>query len=349
MTNETSNLTLTPTIVVRETRKFPRVQMPLQVNFNDIFYQSLDCSVNGIQTSGTPHKLAVGDTANLKIYAPTAEGKIRIDVKGQLIWTNKIGNRSGWLFINIRPEQQKLIAELTLLYASGQLQQTEGQLLKMTSETSKNELRKNSAEVALTPSLPKVRLIMGLIMFAVLGIVAALFLFKLIYAKMFLVEASSANIFSAVTSVASPVEGTLIEIQKSGAAKPNQVIAKISQPSGTSSDIISPCDCEIISASDRVGTYIGLGEVVAVLVRQDSKPSVAVRIPFNELERVVKGATVTLTYLDGRTVKAAKIVGYPKVGDEPSTIVSLFVEAGLELKPSQVGEPVYAEINVAPW
>lgn len=190
---------------------------------------------------------------------------------------------------------------------------------------------------------------MGLGLFAILGVFAAIFLFKLVYAKLFLVEASSASIFSDVTNVASPFEGTLIDVQSIGPVKLNQVIAKISQPSGTASEILSPCDCEVVSVTDRNGSYVGLGQVVAVLVRSDAKPTVSVRIPFQELERVVKGATVSLTYLDGRAVSAAKVIGFPKVSNEASAIVTVFVEAGLELKPSQVGEPVYAQINVAPW
>jgi uncharacterized protein (UPF0333 family) len=341
---------LTPnTKVQRESRKFPRVQLPLEVKFEDSSYRLLDCSVNGIGVAGLPGKVVVGETTDLKIYFPAHEGKVRLDIKARLVWIDKVAKRSGWLFIGIRPDQKKLISELTLLYASGQLEESEGQVLTMKPEIKSAVAGKLQASPAQVSSSFGIRRVVGLCLFALLGVLAAAFLFKLIYSKLFVIEAASASIFSVVTSVASPFEGTLTEVQSKGHVKANDVVAKITQPSGTVSDIKSPCDCEVISAVDRSGSYVGLGQVVAVLVRSDTTPTVSVRIPFSDLDRVVKGANVRLTYLDGRTVKSAKVVGFPKVSDEASAIVTLFVEAGLDLKPSQVGEPVYAQIDLAPW
>ncbi len=336
---------------VRESRNFPRVQLPLETKIGDTFFRVLDCSSNGMGIIGIPAKLSLGENVSAQIYATTTEGKIRLDLEAQLVWSDEKLQRSGWRFMDVRPNQTKLIEELILLYASGKLQPVtshgSAQNLVMTSTANISEIDKE-ATVATSSSIG-LRRIIGLCFFALLGILAALYLGKMVYSKLFLIEASSASIFSPASSMTSPVDGTIEELQAEGSVKTKQVIAKIRQPSGIISEILSPCDCEVVSVNSRNGSFVAAGRVVSVLVASDAKPTISVRLPFQDLERVLRGAKVDLLYLDGQAVKGAKIINLPKVSEEASTIVTLIVEAGRDLKPSQVGEPVYAQINTAPW
>jgi hypothetical protein len=335
----------------RESRKSARVKLQLEAKIKDKLYPLIDCSTDGIGVAGVIPNVSIGETANVQIYAATSEGKIRIDLTANQIWLDHKKKRSGWQFIGITAQQTNMIDELTLLFAGGKLKSTPSLELALVTNSKTQKIEKNvEADVSKSGSIGNtVRRIIGLCIFAVLGILAALFLGKLIYSKLFLIEATSASIFSPVINITSPVEGTMGALLAEGKVTENQVIAKITQSSGTVTELSSTCNCEVISTSLSNGSFVGAGQVVSVLVPSDAKPTVSVRLPFQDLERVVHGAKVDLLYLDGQSVKGAKIIGLPKITEETSTIVTLYVEAGRDLKPSQVGEPVYAQVNTSPW
>jgi hypothetical protein len=325
----------------RETRKFPRLTIPMSVRVNDIIYAVFNWSTDGIGVTNFSSEILSGQVINIGLLLDTGDATIRIDLIAKVIWTNPATKQCGMQFVNPELKKVTLMNEVIGLnltkYSKKSANQTFG-------------IEGNDKELAeFSSGRERVKRIIGLCLFAAVGVSSVLFLGKLLYDRMFLFEAASASVFSETTSLMAPGEGIVKNIVAAGTVKDGQVLAKIELTTGGIAEVLSSCACETISILKKNGSFVRAGEPVINLVKADAKPVVSVRIAFHDLERVVKGASLSLLYLDGTAVNGATIKELPKIVDDRSSLITLYVDAGRELTPSQVGQPVYAVINTAPW
>ena len=325
----------------RETRKFPRLTVPMDVRINNIIYPVSNWSTDGIGVANFNPEFPAGHVVSVGVLLMTSGGTIRVDLRARLVWKSPATQQCGLQFVNPEPKKVTLMNEVISLNLSGQIGHSANQAFGLA--------KKEQGVASFKSRGEGVKRIIGLCLFALIGASSVLFLGKILYGRMFLFEASSASVFSDTISLTSPAEGIVREILSAGTVKNNQALAKIDLPAGSVFEILSPCDCEAISVFKKNGSFVRAGETVTNLVRTDAKPVVSVRIAFHDLERVVRGAKLSLLYLDGTEVKGARIIELPKIADDSSSLVTLYVDAGRALLPSQVGQPVYAVIDTGPW
>jgi PilZ domain len=325
----------------RETRRFARLTIPANVRIHEKLYTVRNWSTDGVCLSNSDFLTSEGKAVSMRLLLASPDANIGIDLTARVIWCNAVTKQCGLQFVNPEPKKVALMEDVI------------GLNLRQYGKTSANPAtgRNRTAKDIVEPGTAggRVKRITGLLLFAAVGLSSALFLGKTLYDRQFLFEAASASIFAETVGLSSQVEGTVKNIIGSGIVKEGQVLAQVTQASGGSTDIRSSCACEIVSILKQNGSFVRAGETVINLVKVDAKPVVSVRVAFHDLERVVKGATVSLLYLDGTSVKGANITELTKVVDDRSAFVTLYVEAGRDLNPSQVGQPVYAVIDTGPW
>lgn len=193
------------------------------------------------------------------------------------------------------------------------------------------------------------RRLVGLGLFTLLGGTAALFLGTSIYDRLFVFEAASAQVAFDTVEVDSPVAGTLTSIAAPGPISNGTTLFSIVDAEGVVTEVASPCTCEVAEGGRGFGAFVSAGAVVTQLVRTDSTPRVLVSVNFPDVRRVYEGAAVDIRYLDGETIRSAKIASIRSLGGQQSGLVTIEVDPGRALRPSQFGEPVYARFDTAPW
>jgi hypothetical protein len=324
----------------RETRRFARLTIPANVRVQDKDYPVRNWSTDGVCLHKIDFVIAEGKSVSIRLLLATADANIGIDLMAKVVWCDPVTKQCGMRFVNPEPKKVALMEEVIGLNLS--------QYGKKPAQLRAGMIRGEREIVESGSTGGRMKRIAGLLLFAAVGLSSALFLGKTLYDRQFLFEAASASIFAETVSLAAQGEGTVKNIVGGGTVKDGQVLAQISLASGGSLDVRSSCACETVSILKQNGSFVRAGETVINLVKVDARPFVSVRVAFHDLERVVKGATVSLLYLDGTAVKGAKIRELSKVADDRSSFVTLYVEAGRDLSPSQVGQPVYAVIDTGP-
>ncbi len=333
--------TLSPVKGPREARTFPRFTTPMQVRIGDEHYEVFNWSTQGLGVINIPSDIAVGNVIHLVLLIKTDEANIRIDLTAEIIWRNMGTKRCGMVFLNPEPKKVALMNELMDI----NLSLSDKMYAKQTFGIVKADLE----QAKLSSGLEQVKRIIGLLLFAAIGVGSLLLLANMLYNRLFVFEAASASIFSETTDITSPAEGIIKNIIAPGVVKQGQTLSTITLPSGQSSVVVSPCACETVSIIKRNGSFVRAGETLINLVKSNAKPVVSVRIAFHHLERVVKGASVNLLFLDGTAIKGAKMREMEKNFDDHNSLVTIYVEPGRLLTPSQVGQPVYALVDTGPW
>lgn len=325
----------------RETRKFPRLTIPMSVRVNDTIYPVLNWSTDGIGVTNFDFEISAGDIIPISLLLKTGDATIRVDLMAKVVWSNPAARQCGMQFVNPEPKKVALMNEVIGLNLNNYGEKSTSQTFGIVKEGQEMTVLSSARE--------RMKRVIGLCLFGIIGVSSVFFLGKLLYDRMFLFEAASASVFSETVSLMAPGEGIVKDIIPAGKVKDGQVLAKIELTTGGVAEVLSSCACETISIVKKNGSFVRAGEAVISMVRTDAKPVVSVRIAFHDLERVVKGASLSLLYLDGTEIKGAKIKELPKVVDDSSSLVTVYVDAGRELTSSQVGQPVYAVIDTGPF
>jgi hypothetical protein len=114
-------------------------------------------------------------------------------------------------------------------------------------------------------------------------------------------------------------------------------------------DVLSPCNCYVLSIDHPGSTYGRAGGRMLSLVPEDAALYVSVRVPFRRLASISDKPQISLTYLDGTDTKDVGIISVPKVTEYMATQLEIQVQPGRNLDPSMVGQPVLATFDLAPW
>lgn len=348
--------TFAPVKSVKREREYPRFKIPLTASIFGTHYDIIDWSLNGLGLSGATEKFEI-DKHYLVVLTVNCSGKsATITTTAKVIWTDKSKGRAGMQILD-PPENLLLLQELADLSLSGKLKVLNSSLFVLDPNMSVNKpasvANAHLSDVTNVASNWAKRFL-GLAVFAVIGLVALFFLSRVFYDRFFTFDASSANIASDVISIVAPGEGTVNFAAIGDQVAANSKIASITTTSTTAVptatiSIPAPCDCYVLLKNQSDGSFVRTGQILFTLVSTTAKPYVSIRIPFRHLAEINNGAKISLTYLDGITVKNAKVLAIPKIIENTATQVTVLVDPGRKMSTSLTGQPVYAVFDVAPW
>ena len=340
----------------RPDRQFPRYKVPLRARINDQDVIVCDWSSAGLGLIGLTMPLEVEATLMVTVLLETNGSVLQLPLKARVIWANIEERRAGLQLLE-DAEKTAPLSDFADLYLAGRVAQQESKIYVLGKDMSETESIK-SPVVAAAPSSEAdgfVGRLFGLAIFAIVGVVAFLFLFDVVYKRLFTFEAISASVSSDVVTVYQPRDG-VVEIQDlQREVSPGQKLATVTLDTADNDgnrviDIIAPCDCYVLAQSRPLASYFGrAGSQIFNLVPKDSRPHVSLRIPFRKLKALAKNPSISLTYLDGTQVEGVRILTVPKVSEYTATQLEVVVEAGKELDPTTIGQPVYAVFDMAPW
>ncbi|HWA20482.1 MAG TPA: PilZ domain-containing protein [Devosia sp.] len=337
-----------PAAKPRELRREPRYKLPARLVIDGTSITVLDWSRSGVGFLIKGAEINRGDRflADLVFDLPGATLSTGIDA--QIEHYDQRTGRGG-LSYELQPEDGESAIDLIVdEYLAGRIKVRDGMLVK--SETTRTAPRIGLAAAKENNALNEgLRRLAGLGLFTILGGAAALFLGTSIYDRLFVFEAASAQVAFETVEVDSPVAGTLTAMAPAGPITNGATLFSIVDAEGVVTEVASPCTCEVATGGRGFGAFVSAGSVVTKLVRTDSSPRVLVSVNFPDVRRVYEGAAVDIRYLDGQAIRSAHILSIRSLGGQQSGLVTIEVDPGRLLKPSQFGEPVYARFDTAPW
>lgn len=338
----------------RREREFPRYKIPLAAMVEGERVTVCDWSVAGLGLADIALSRKPGDDLAVELLIETEGSTLRSALNTRVVWVNPSERRAGVQILDPAEKTAPLV-EFADLYLAGRVVEIGSRVFVLGKQMADKE--ENKAAVVGTQAPVREGLagrILGLSIFLVVGLAAFAFLSSIVYKRLFTFEAVSANIAAQTTIVYQPRDGvvdfaSLPESVKQGDRLATITLSPPVSADQTTVDVLSPCDCYVVSVDHPASTYGRAGERMITLVRKDAKLYVSVRLPFRRLANLAGSPSISLTYLDGTTVDDVGVISIPKVTEYTATQLEVQVESGRELDPATVGQPVLATFDTAPW
>lgn len=330
-------------------RAFPRYKIPLRGVIDGHAVSIVDWSVAGLGLAELTFDLTPGDAVTVKVSVSANGRVVEFPLNAEIVWCDRASRRAGVKLLD-PPDKIAPLEELSDAYLAGRLTTGPQGLTILDRDMTERGSGDMTVVEAAKPARSGQNLagrIVGLITFVIVGAAAFLFLASIVYERLFTFDALSANVAADTISVVIPVDGTVHFTDLSETVSAGTQLAEVK--GATQAEIVSPCDCHVLLRAQQDGTFARAGQMIMTLVKNDAKPYIAVRVPFRRLGAISDGASISLTYLDGTTVKNAKLLSIPKITEDSAAQLIINVDAGRQLDASLAGQPVYAKFDTAPW
>ncbi|MEM1287709.1 MAG: PilZ domain-containing protein [Pseudomonadota bacterium] len=343
----------------RRDRRFPRIEVPLRGTINHRPVTVRNWSINGVGLTDLGSVLLRPEThVEIEIHFDNGAASVSSTFAARVVWVDMQLAAAGLEFHSLSSRQKAFLQESVDQYLRGGFGPDQSKL-----KPANDPLPAQAAPLPPQhragsdhPAGPVLReRLLGMVVFAIVGAAAFTFLSSLIYERLFLFDASMARVSAPTIQVISPSEGKLTRATGADDVALNTPIARLERTSrgeisrlGRTLDIVSPCDCFLVSTPVQPGSLVRAGDTIAVLVAKDAPTSVVVRTRYANLSRIDENTTVRLRYIDGVRVPSARIVQIENVNRLDSSQVSVTVEAGRDLGAEFTGQPVDATFDTAP-
>ncbi|WP_087002050.1 PilZ domain-containing protein [Rhizobium sullae] len=339
----------------RREREFPRFKLPLAALIDGKRIEVCDWSVTGLGLAAVALTQAPGDYLAVTLLLETEGSCLELALNTRIVWVDADERRAGLQILD-PAETTAPLAHFADLYLAGRVVQSGSKVYVLGHQMAEKEDAK-AAVVGVTASSTGNGLagrIFGLLIFVVIGLAAFSFLSSIVYKRLFTFEAVSASIAAETVTVYQPRDGVvefaaLPQKVKQGDRLATIVLDAPAADGKSIVEVLSACDCYVLSVDHPGSTYGRAGGRMLSLVRQDAPLYVSVRVPFRRLANIAEKPQISLSYLDGVKAKKVEIVSIPKVTEYTTTQLEIQVQPGRSLDPSMVGQPVLATFDTAPW
>ncbi|MBB4193058.1 hypothetical protein GGE45_001643 [Rhizobium aethiopicum] len=341
-------------VSTRREREFPRFKLPLVALIDEKRVEVCDWSVTGLGIAEVELTQAPGDQLAVTLLLETDGSCLELTFNTRVVWVNPKEKRAGLQILD-PAEKTAPLAHFADLYLAGRVIQRGSKIYILGNQMAEIENAK-AAVVGATSSTGNglAGRIIGLLIFVVVGLAAFSFLFNIVYKRLFTFDAVSASIAAETVTVYQPRDGVVEYASLPQKVKQGDRLATITLDSPTADgkstmEVLSACDCYVLSIEHPSLTYGRAGGRMLSLVRQDAPLYVSVRVPFRRLANISDKPQISLSYLDGNEANNVGIVSIPKVTEYTATQLEIQVQPGRDLDPSMVGQPVLATFDTAPW
>ncbi|MEX2694834.1 PilZ domain-containing protein [Rhizobium mongolense] len=338
----------------RREREFPRFKLPLAALIDGKRTEVCDWSVTGLGLAEVALTQAPGEHLAVTLLVETEGSCLELALSTRVVWVNRDERRAGLQILD-PAEKTAPLAHFADLYLAGRVVQSGSKIYVLGTQMAEMENAK-AAVVGVTSSTGNglAGRIFGLLIFVIIGLAAFSFLSNIVYKRLFTFEAVSASIAAETVTVYQPRDGVVEFADLPQKVKQGDRLATIALDApaadGRSTvEVLSACDCYVLSVDHPGSTYGRAGGRMLSLVRHDASLYVSVRVPFRRLANISEKPQISLSYLDGVEAKNVDILSIPKVTEYTATQLEIQVQPGRSLDPSMVGQPVLATFDTAPW
>jgi mannuronan synthase len=332
-------------------RQHVRINLPASVVIGDRDYEVVDWSNGGISIN-----LPQGEPGFEKGAILPADLHLQFDgfemtVPLQLEIVNADGKkgRVGARFAELDRRQRSIVQYLVSAYLSGELVKV-GDLLNVVSRNNMTRARTIPDQKAgLSPAeIAKMRAATSL-KAALLGIISLLligFIAMSIYEKLFVVEATSAQVKAEMMTLDTPAGGKIYytSLKPDAEVKKGEPLLTISSNTGTAITADSPCDCIVKRRLTDNNRMVNKGDPVLELVRPEAKPFVEASLPHSEAVKLGVGQEALLS-MPGDDLRLRATITSIEAGAKNTSLSKVILEPKETLPVKFINDPVEIRVD----
>lgn len=326
-----------------EQRQHARYKLPLRVVIDGKAYECLDWSVAGIGIATPRRRFEPETVQDLKLIFPFGGMDLALEMKGEARYSSTEISRTGFRFVEVDAEQQRLLRYVLDSLLSGEIVPT-AEILDLQKRAL--EAKPRSSKEAAEPKTFFGRLAgsVGSIIRSVLAtlIIVALVAFvgSSILQRIAVIPAQSGYVDIDLTPVVAGVSGTVTNVA-SGEVAAGQPVATILTANGNSQTQLSPCDCLIETVLIAADTQVGVGDTIALMQPVGQRPYVVALVDRSTVVDLMRGVSVQVELFDRTIINGATITALPKLtGENPEAPVEVSVDVGDAADSLPVGQAV---------
>ena len=295
-------------------RQHARLRIPIVVEFGNTKTRALDWSHGGFSVMARSRPsiaktrmamslrfdldgfvLTLAMTAEMRRVTPIEEGAFQI----------------GFEFVDVNAQQASALRYLYDAYLSGEIVQA-GDILAIVGRENAAKERRNDVAALTEETNPwTTKRIATVLSMAAVVLVVCSYAARAVYDQLFTLYATSAEVTSEMVHLRAPINGVMssYEVAPGQSIDVGQTIAVLSQVNGSTTELLSPCDCWVqdLKAVDRA--YVGQGDPLVSLVKRDAAIVVEATFPAE-----------TVNSLEGGEEASVRVVGTGEtVSGEPQS------------------------------
>lgn len=346
----------------RPDRRYPRYKIALQARIGGHTVTVSDWSANGLGLSDVGVDLVPDRQLPVTVMLNSIGSSLELTLMTRIVWVDR-GERRAGLEILSDSRATKPLSDFADLYLAGRLVEapthnnTQHNRLSVIGNqmSAANASEVASVHAAAPRSEGLLARLFGLLVFAGVGLIAFLFLFDIVYQRLFTFEAISARVATDVEVIYQPRDGVVnidafpLEV-RSGQEMATVKLDVPNDDGDTEIKVLSSCDCYLVQENRPQSSYFArAGSKMFTLVPKEADMYISLNIPFRQLGILSQNPQITLTYLDGMVVEDVDILAVPKVDEDIVTQLEILVSPGRDLPADAIGQPVYAVFDTAPF
>lgn len=335
--------------IVHETevhRQHVRLKIPIQVEVDGVRYQVDDWSMGGFGIESDITSRQPGERFPAKLTFPFEDFEIVLRLDCQMVYVLSDTNRFGCRFVSLSRDQIGLFRYLVDAYLSGEVVSA-GDILGLRgrdggAQARLDQLTANPFEEEETTGR-RLRRIAGYALVGLLGAGLLATIWFGVEQRFLTVEATAAVVDAPVFEVRAPASGILQPASIGEDVRDGQRLGTVRDRDGMASDVVSPCECRVMSWQVLPGQYAQEGEAVVTLVATDRPVLVRAEVPMDAVDRLSVGdrALVQLPgqggSLSGQIERIDLRQGFRGDIAAPRTSVRVMVRTDSPLDIEQVG------------
>jgi alginate biosynthesis protein Alg44 len=292
-------------------RQHARFKLPVKLIVGSKAHSLIDWSVSGLTV-----KLSKEDSESKTVVGRLAFRfdliSTSIPIELEEIHRNEDQGTTGYRYINLRRSQISILHHVINAYLSGEIVDTGSviQIVKKDAFTAQGKDKKLTQSLGVQNKFFfRFRQIVGALalLIALLGLLS--FIAYSIYNRLFIVNSVAASVNAPVVVVRSP-RGSYFDkvpsINKDSKLKKDDLLATLRLVNGGVANIVSPCDCKIISSHVPYKQFVTEGEPLFTLLPvKDGDLFIEAKFDYKDVNKLTINQIATIQFVNGEQMKGS--------------------------------------------
>lgn len=332
-------------------RQFVRLQMPAQIQMDNVRYNIKDLSSGGLGIKDLLPTSKKGKTLDIDLILPFVNFSLDINLKAEVVHVDKKTGVTGCRFTDVSQSQLSILNHVIKAFMAGDVVGGD-EILSVVSRDNFVNVRKHGSNAEKTTGQKlKQYFIYGLI--ALATILLGFYIFNNMMNRIFLITSSNSQVQGAKIEMNSPISGIYKTSLPQGAAtvKQGQQMGAIQNTvTMTAIPVISPCDCFIEDARVLENAYVAEGTALFTMIPKAGDINITSFISMEDAGRINLGTSALIRVsgtgmeMEG-TVTDIRVSNKPaNIGEPAQTIVT--IKPSEKLSADQINRPAFVEFKL---
>lgn len=332
-------------------RQFVRLQMPAQIQMNNVRYSIKDLSSGGLGIFGLEPAPKKGEVLEFELILPFMDFALDIKLKAEAIHIDKKNKLTGCRFTDVNQNQVSILNHVIKSFMAGDIV-SGSEILNVVSRENFVNVRKHGADA--TPSTgAKIKQygVYGLLALATLAL--GFFIFNNILSNMFIVKSANSQVSAQTMSVLAPTSGVYTPIIAKGVGTVDQgeAIGTLNNAAtGLSLKVLSPCDCFIREAKAVENAYFAEGDTLFKLIPRQSNVLIESFVPMADASKIKMGTTAIIRIagsgmeIEGKVTDIKAGNDIPLIGELQQSLITILPNKPLSA--DNIDRPAFVEFHL---